>query len=30
MIGLRNVEKAFAQGASKTYVLRRIDLARLR
>ena len=26
MIGLRNVEKAFAQGASKTYVLRRIDL----
>ena len=26
MIGLRNVEKFFAQGANKTYVLRRIDL----
>ena len=26
MIGLRNIEKFFAQGASKTYVLRRIDL----
>ena len=26
MIGLRNVEKSFAQGANKTYVLRRIDL----
>src|SRR5918992_6080740 len=26
MIGLRNVEKYFAQGANKTYALRRIEL----
>ncbi len=26
MISLRNVEKAFAHGPAKTYVLRRIDL----
>ena len=26
MISLRNIEKAFAQGPTKNYVLRRIDL----